>query len=248
MARQNIDVGVSGDPTSGESLRNALGKVNANTAELYAQDDPRATTRIFDDFASGLNASGHVGDLGWQFAGASVYGVTAPPGRVGVIGRHTTAVANTYATMTPYFDAAAGQVHVNDAWTFTWSLALSVQAGDVDNLVRVGLALSTPDPPDNGAYFEKPYDGNNWYAVCRSAGVESRSAIIAPTTADWVRLSARRTAVGVAFSVNGGAEVAVNTNVPAVALLPFFAMKNRNAVDKFASIDYFDLLVSNLNR
>lgn len=35
MARQTLDIGVSGDPTSGEKLRDALGKVNTMTAEIY---------------------------------------------------------------------------------------------------------------------------------------------------------------------------------------------------------------------
>lgn len=248
MAREIIDVGVSGDPTTGDSVRDSLGKANANDAELYARDDPRVMARIFDDFASGFNNSGNVGDLGWQFTGGGVSAAASPPGRVGTIVRNIGAVANTYATMTPYFNVSSGQVHANDAWTWTWSFLLAANGADVDNLVRVGLALSTPDPPNNGVYFEKPYDDNNWYAVCRSAGVESRSAIVAPTTAAWVRLSARRTTAGVAFSVNGGAEVSVNTNVPTVALSPFFAMKNRTAVDKFATIDYFDLVVTGLAR
>lgn len=42
MARQNIDVGVSGTPTSGESLRNALGKVNTMIAEIYPAIDAAA--------------------------------------------------------------------------------------------------------------------------------------------------------------------------------------------------------------
>lgn len=42
MPRQAIDVGISGTPTSGESLRNALGKVNTMTAEIYPAIDAAA--------------------------------------------------------------------------------------------------------------------------------------------------------------------------------------------------------------
>ncbi len=52
MARQTIDVGVSGDPASGELLRNALIKINDMTSEIYP---PLTDTRTPTD-ASVTNA------------------------------------------------------------------------------------------------------------------------------------------------------------------------------------------------
>lgn len=87
MARQTLDTGVSGDPTSGEALRDALGKINTMTAEIYpalgvaGPAGPRGEPGV--DGAQGV--AGPIGPNG-PTGSAGPIGSTGPQGATGAIG------------------------------------------------------------------------------------------------------------------------------------------------------------------
>jgi hypothetical protein len=99
-------------------------------------------------------------------------------------------------------------------------------------------------------YFEKLAAETSYFGVSRSAGVQSRTpAVFSGITANqWVKLTLRRiddTTVG--FSVNGGAETTLNTNVPAGSTPLNFGLQITGA-SKVIKVDYFSIKLNELVR
>jgi hypothetical protein len=224
-------------------------EVNDLLAARDALRDPVRTARVFDDFASGVGSSGNAGDLGWSFgAGSFVPWSGLPAGRIGVYRRNTGTTAGTYAAAFGWSNATAGMMRADLSFDFAWSVM--VETNDTDTLARFGLMASNADPTADGIYFEKPLGETNWYGVCRSASVETRTAVLAPSTTSYAKLRCRRLdATSVAFSVDGGAETVVASNVPSSAnVQPYLAVKNNAAADKAVRVDYFYMVISGLMR
>jgi hypothetical protein len=223
-------------------------EVNDLLAARDVERDPVRTARIFEDFASGAGgASGNQGSLGWTYVNGTFSPTIAEAGRVGVFRRTTSATAGTYATAFSHSNTNAGNLLGSESWSISWGLRINTN--DIDTLVRAGLGVSVTDPPADCTYLEKSLGETNWYGVCRSGGVESRTAILAASTAGWAKLSARRVdATTVAFSVDGGAEVTLAVNTPTAPLLPYLAVLNTAAVDKSVDVDYMLLIVRGLSR
>ena len=70
--------------------------------------------------------------------------------------------------------------------------------------------------PAHGIYLEKLPADTNWFFVCRNNSAQTRvNSGIAAGTTGWIKVKARRVSASeVRFAINGGAEVAITTNIP----------------------------------
>lgn len=209
--------------------------------------DPKTMIHEYDDFVSGAPSAGSIGKLGWYSTNGTNSNLHGAVGRPGLLQRATGAVAGTYASL--YLKSATTWQIFNsgDFFDITWIFRLSTF--DADTGLRVGLANDAgANPPANGVYLEKLFADTSWFGVTRTASVETRTAL-GVASADWVRFRVRRVdASTVAFAINDGADVLVNTNIPSVGVGPFIAVVNNSAVSKTVDVDYFDMLLTGLAR
>ncbi len=136
-----------------------------------------------------------------------------------------------------------------------WELHVIVKLGQTTNCcLRIGAAKSgqaASDAPTDGIYFE--YDTANtsnsdtkFTGVIRSSSTSSyinTHSINADTNFHHFRI--RSTSAGtVGFTVDGGTEDTLNSNVTTSALTPFFQLITRTAGTANATIDYFSYIAS----
>lgn len=226
-----------------------------NRAALYCRSvslsasgvlNRRVTLHLVDDFVGGAqDISGSVGELGWSMLGSG--GITTQAGELGHPGitRLDNAASDGISRqiMLSRGISSAGMIHPSDY--FDLSFLIRVNTNDNATLVRAGLQLSST----NGIYLEKLAADVSWFGVCRAANVQTRSAAVAATSAAWAMLRVRRAnATTIAFSVNGGAEQNVTTNIPAQTISPSFYLYGAANANKTADIDLFEMYVYNLPR
>lgn len=208
--------------------------------------DARSSAHIKDDFVAGAGTSGAIGELGWlMVSGACVYsGSTA--NHFGIHNLSTGATANSTAAI-----QLSAHLVPSENWKATFIFSTSHVDGNT--IARVGLVIGgTATQPTNGIYFERLAGENNWFAVCRSGGVQTRVAIEAATTA-FIRGEIRRvSATKIGFSIgvhnNGAEDVQISTNVPTAQLIPMYMVRNVTAVDRVMGIDYFQFYETGMNR
>lgn len=225
----------------------------ANTLTLAASGgggsavDPVSTLTLVDDFFTFLNTSGHISTLGWGLRVASnAAAKSAAAGHPGVIELSTGTTSGTNA-MLMLDTNNVGMVSPADSLRVVWILKLL--ANDANTTARLGLGASSGNPPAAGLYFEKLDGDTSWYGVCRFGGTQTRTAALAATSTSWVKLTLRRVdASTIGFSVDGGTEATVTTNIPTGLLAPFAQIVNSAAANKAVELDFFSLTVSGLTR
>jgi hypothetical protein len=212
-------------------------------AAIAAARDPFAILDLKDHFLGGGSAtSGSVGELGWIFAGGTFAVGSAPAGHPGVYRRDTGAVINTtaYARLT-------ANIRPSDMFDETWEFRLNTN--DADTRVRMGLSSDwATDTPVAAIYVEKKLADTEWFGAARAASTETRTAALDTVDTDWHTARMRRTsASAVAFSIDGGAEVSVSTNVPTTdAVYIGMQIFNGAAASKTVDLDTFGLLITAL--
>jgi hypothetical protein len=203
---------------------------------------------IKDDFFSGGLSAGQVGELNWGtlIGGASSW-QPGEAGHPGIFRRETTTTSGTLA----YLRIQAvgnGPLFAADLFDSVWIFRLN--ANDGDTAMRVGFGNdSSGNPPASGIYMEKVLADTEWFAVTRTTSVQSRSAALAAVDTGWHRLRIRRVDAGaIGFTLDGGTEVTLTTNIPTVALNPVIQIINGAAANKTLDIDFFSLRITSLNR
>lgn len=115
---------------------------------------------------------GAIGSLGWTLTGGTLVRSTTGANHVGAVALGTSAVAGTLAALTT-LDQAGGNFLCQE--TFDGAFVFRSDSVDTDTLIRVGFASAhNLDPATDGCWIEKLYADAAWYAVCRSAGVQTR--------------------------------------------------------------------------
>jgi len=194
---------------------------------------------VEDDFLGGGFSTGTIGSLGWShnLQGTHAY-IDAPAGHLGIYQRITTSTSYTANFLS--VTASTGAMHPADSFANLWNLQL-VQ-NDIDTFARFG-ASGNPSSltPVSGIYIEKLFADVTWFAVCRAFSVETRVALplVDLLYHDFSIRRVDETTIG--FTVDGGTEFTINTNVPTVPLLPFFGIQRGAGVNKSINIDYFSL-------
>lgn len=183
------------------------------------QADPATPRVLFDDFVTQSTETGEVGFLNWSFTNGSIVAANNQQNHPGIQRRTGGTTANQVASF--YLGAAVGTTvfRFDEFDEFTWIFAQAA-AGIADTTWQFGILSAMGNiAPAHGVYLEKLPADTNWFFVCRNGGVQTRvnSGVAANTTA-WIKIKVRRvSAAEVAFSINGGAEVSITTNIPDAA-------------------------------
>lgn len=211
-----------------------------------------STPPLTDDFLTGSLTSGSVGELGWTYNtvtyAAYVLGEAGHPG----IARFTIAAGN-YGTARPHAAGANSPIIPADAFNLAFIMRFSSGYTDADLTLRFGLGNDpTANPPTNGIYFEKLAADAALYAVCRNAGVETRTSLGTFVGSTWYYFRTRRyNDTTIAFSIgletNGIPDVTIATNVPTAVLNPFIGVGSAVG-SKYLDIDAFQMQLIGLSR
>ena len=196
------------DDASASAQRTTL---NVDASRL----DLTAAPVFFDDFLFASTETGEIGELGWGFTNGTWNLVNPDANHPGTCRRASSAVANAVASAYPGGAGTAISLRFDNFDECTWIVKPVTSVADVT--FRFGiLSDMTADPPTNGAYIERLSTDTNWFGVARVGGVQTRSDLGVAGVADtWVKIKIRTvSATVVAFSINGGAEIQVASDVP----------------------------------
>ena len=208
--------------------------------------DPLSTLRLADDFSQSGTSSDTVGELRWSVSGA----ITLRPGEAGHPGivRSTTASSISSTSMIFLRTTSNPFIHPDDFFDMT----VVLRPGQSDSTTDYKIGLFADSGPTYGIYLERLAADTNWFGVCKSnsgGNPQTRSDTSTAISAAWTRLRVRRTnSSTIAFSVDGGTEVTVATNVPTLTLNPFVWLKTTSAASKTLDIDLFYAKVAGLTR
>jgi hypothetical protein len=204
--------------TVGTALNAHVPAAKQSEAGALSEDpaSPLTARVLVDDFVTQSNETGEVGFLNWSFTNGSVAAVNNVQNHPGIQRRTGGIVAAQVASL--YLGALVGTtVFRFDEWDECNWIFAQAAAGIADTTFQFGLfgAVGTLTPV-NGVYLEKLPADTNWFFVCRNNSLQTRvdSGVSATTTA-WIKIRMRRVSAGeVRFAINGGAEIALTTNIP----------------------------------
>lgn len=145
-----------------------------------------------------------------------------------------------------------GALGSNAGWELNWIAKISATTNICLRIGLVGTGQAAADAPTGGIYVE--YDtantGNtntNFTWVTRSASTPTYSttnAIAADT--NFHRFRIRSLVAGtILFSVDGGTEASIATNVPTVIMAPFFQVITRTTATATATLDFCSFVSTN---
>ena len=206
--------------------------------------DPAAQSVIRDQFIRGSTESGEVGDCGWSFSNGSFSNVAAETDRIGIARRTSGTTANQVASM---YQSTAGTTSrflfgAVDEWTWIFRPVTA----DADFAFRIGLSSGpTTNPFPAGVYLERLSTDTSYFGVARSSSVETRTAALKSFVAnEWTKCRFRRiSATLVGFSIDGGAETEVSSNVPGAGggMEPFCQIIPTTTTARSVDLDDFAL-------
>jgi hypothetical protein len=246
-------------PSGGESTNldgnvsdsGGRGNVIANNGQ-----EPPGVALIRDEFATGTTTSGAIGDLGWILendgtASSTVSVASATVHHPGVIQMDTSTVAGYSGLM---LNSSHGTI-LDPANFFDVTFILKFSASDATAGFSWGLTNLTAHDfdPANGIYFQKAVSGadaGHWLGVCRSNGTVSKTSAVATADTFWHSFRIRRvlSTPKIGFSIDGGTERLVVTDVPTAGMNPFLVCHNNSASKKTVSVDYFEMQGTSLSR
>ncbi len=215
---------------------------------LSPSSDPLNVLDVADDFiAAGVTAQ-NIGTLGWHFTGGTVANQPAESGHPGIMRRATSSSINTVALTRLLPTSGASTFLPAEDFSLWWVFRLNQT--DANTEARLGVSRDwTSLTPADGIYLEKKAADTEWFGVCRASSTESRTASLATTDTGWHTARVRRiddSTIG--FSLDGGAEIPLTTDIPTLALYAGFHITNTAAADKTMDVDLFRLRVSGLGR
>lgn len=207
-----------------------------------------ATPAEVDDFTTGGAASGQIGKWGWiKSAAGNVARIAGTGNHPGIISVDTSGTISTRA----YIVAASP---ANTGFTadglFDISFVAKLATTDTDAQFRIGLTSDeTTQTPADGVYFEKLYADTTWFPVTRASSLQTRGTAMLATDTSWHSFRLRRlTSTAVAFSMDGGTEQQLTTNLPTGGVSPFVAAVNQAAASKSIQVDLARMVVAGLSR
>lgn len=211
---------------------------------------------IEDDFSSGANVLGQIGELSWNQTLTSTGAGSCQDAAADHLGIYRINTGATSGATSQIGLRSTGQGVLLPAEDFDLTFLVRLNQNDVNTTARVGLARSYASNPDSlGIYFERLDADGSWFGVCRAATVQTRSSAVGANTTDWVKLRVRRlSSTTIGFSLANapafvfGTEQTVASNVPINGLQPFLQIVNSAAADKSLDVDYMQLLIPSLSR
>lgn len=232
------------------AVLSALLPVSSHASDLKTQESTlypyRSMIEIQDDFLTGVNTNGTLGELGWNLIGGTNANRVSEANRPGIFRKDTSAVINTIAAIALYgspngFDPAPSHA-------ILWVNRLNTN--DVNTTVRIGAANSTSaSPPIHGIYLEKLDGDTNWFCVTRDTSVETRVDSTVAVSTNFATFAYSRNSSGVQFSINNTNVCSVMTaTIPTTFLNPLTQIVTSAAAAKTIDVDYFQLKLLGLTR
>jgi hypothetical protein len=179
--------------------------------------DPTGTASVFvDDFLFQSTETGEIGQ-GWNITNGSVLAQACEQSHPGCIDRRTGTTANQVALMVG--GAASGTAVLRfdefDDLVVIWRLPFT----NADFILRAGLMADFGTlTPTHGVYVERLAADTSYYGVSRNNSVETRTAALKAQGTVWNKTRIRRiSATQVGFTMDGGSEVTLSTNIPDAA-------------------------------
>jgi hypothetical protein len=176
--------------------------------------DPTVAQSFVDDFLGGSNETGEVGELGWNFTNGSMTALSELQNHPGVYRRTGSATAN---------QVCAFRLHGNLAFRFDEFHATTIifkeTLATTDATWQIGiLSTFTSLTQTHGCYLEVLPADANWFFVTNNGTSPHRVDSGVAQSTGWIKIRIRRvSSTIVAFSINGGAEVQLSTNIPDAA-------------------------------
>lgn len=197
-----------------------------------------------EDFLTGANSNAVVGWLGFSSGAGTIVGQPSETNRPGIFRLGSTAAAGTIGRMT--FNGAAIIIFPSN-FELIWIVRLNDI--DTDTTTRVGLSGSpATNPPTDGQYFEKLTGDTNWFCVSFESGVATRTDSGVQITSAFITCRIKRVnGTRVEFYLNDTlVRTATVSSIPIAG--PFMHIVNAVAVAKTIDVDYFQLIMENLER
>lgn len=203
-----------------------------------------------DEFGSGGITAGNIGQLAWANVAGTVTVPSSNAPNVGVIQLATTTALGGFVniSLANTTNAVFGNLGAQTNWELRFIFKVS---SAVTQVFHLGLTnnntLSTNNPI--GIYLRLDTDAPNsdatWKFVCRDAtSTTATSSGIAPDT-NFHLLRIRSTTAGtILFSLDGGSETAIASNVLTVTVGPFAMLETRAAATKNLQLDLFSFNMS----
>lgn len=207
--------------------------------------DYHNTIALQDDFISGGVGGGDVGALGFSITGGSTSTITSENNRMGLIRRDTSAVINTYTSVSLQSNSSLFDPTLPHR--LVWIVRINVNDANVS--AKIGAQVSAfAITPGAGIYFEKLGTDTNWFCVTRSGGVETRtnSGVAADTLFNTFSYTVATSSV--VFKINDIVVASHSSNMPSSFVDPTVAVQNLSAASKTFDIDYFELWMTGLSR
>lgn len=200
-----------------------------------------------DDFTSGTNSSGAIGQLGWLIGGGSTSNFASLANHFGIVRKDTSATSATTSWQILNGSASAWFPAYNTKVLFIFRINNS----DANTTVRIGSGLGfNSATPTDGSYLEKLDADTNWFCVTIAAasGSTRTDTGIAAAASTWKTFQYESTASSVVFYLDGVPVCTHTTNLTALAIAPAFHIKNSAAASKTMDVDYFQGEVRGLGR
>lgn len=206
----------------------------------------RSTIALQDEFCTGTNSNGNIGDLGWSSAGT----ISTTTGTADHPCLYRVNTGSSSATTAAIHFAVSVSYSPTYAHSLIWQVRLNTN--DANTTTRFGEANSVLGaPPDDGIYFEKLDADTNWFCVTRAATVQtgSRTDSGVAVSTNFIEFGISRNSSGVTWTINGAPVCGTHTtNIPTVMVGAYGYIINSAAAPKTFDADYFQFMQSGLSR
>jgi hypothetical protein len=243
----NRDMFIKTDATAGQQLFLCSGSGTGWTlvgGAAAAIDPSTAVPPIYDDFLPGRGGSSFTsGQLGWAVSGNSA-DVEGEANHPGVISIQTAASSGSSSSLKLGPQAARAFASINsllfDGYyivktsTITSAAYMTGFGADSASIPTFGTSRVTVE-------FDTSLGDTNWMFVACNAGTCTRTNSGVPVGAStWYKMRIRSISPGaVLFSINGGTEISIATNLPVTPQNVGFRVQTHDSAQKDFLIDYF---------
>ena len=218
-----------------------------NVRQVYGH----GRTIYLDDFVTGSNETGEIGQYGWSFLNGAVTHLNTTGTNIdgtgrGIIHRATAATINQVASFFPLLQGTNTIFNMKDVLEFRARLCLS---STLNVICRVGIMndATASGEPVRGIYFETS-SGPNWLATTRNNNTQTRTdtgVALASNTAFQTLRFFRREDGGIEFYINNNLVASHTTNIPSDPTwgLPALVLVPTTASSRAISIDYIGFCI-----
>jgi hypothetical protein len=214
------------------------------------RSEPTAPTLLVDEFMFSSTETGEHGELGWSVTNGSANLVNPTADHPGILARVSSATIAQVCSMFTGGGGASPVMRCDQIGTHYW--IVQPQSAVADHDVRIGVSSDmTSVTPTHGIYFEKLAADTNWFGVCSASGVQTRQDMGVAYGVAWAKLRIRRlSATTVGFTINGGTELVVSSNVPGATAVLVLGnhIVPQAAAARTVWFDYFSALFPALAR